>query len=66
MSKMTILSNGKVTAVFLKEDAKLSLTYFTVDGEVIKSAWITKEAGNNVYRKLRTTGYQMMAQMARA
>ena len=66
MAKMTIVSNEKITAVFLNDNGKLSLTYFTFDGELLKSAWITKEQGNNVYRKLIATGYKMMAKMARA
>ena len=66
MTTMTVYTNDKITAVFHRVNEKISLTYFTVDGELLKSAWITKDAGNSVYHKLLTKGYKMVAQVARA
>ena len=71
MAKTTILTNNKVTAVFqqdkLTKDGRIFvsylISYFTVDGDLLKESDVTKEAGISAFKKLISKGYKVVGKM---
>ena len=73
MEKTTILTNDKVTAVFHQDkfakDSKVYvshlISYYTVDGDLLKEGNVTKEAGISAFKKLIAKGYKVVAKVER-
>ena len=68
MTQMDIFNNleKEITAVILTANGKSSLTYFTMDGEVIKAGWIQKSSIPSIAYKLINLGYKNLYRSAMA